>query len=85
MWHGERISKVCNQQIITTGNLADGTTTNRLKPVYSVKGAISAAIITTVEVGYQHGLVIAGTGTGNVFGWGYNGYGSIGGTKILKY
>jgi len=62
-----------------TGQLGDGTTTDRASPV-PVAGALSFSAI-AAGAGHTCGV----TATGSVYCWGYNAYGEIGdGTTIQR-
>ena len=62
-----------------SGQLGDGTTTNRTNPVQIKKGTK----FTQVSAGYRHGLAL--DREGNLWTWGYNGDGQLGdGSKINR-
>ncbi|MDD2913580.1 MAG: RCC1 repeat-containing protein, partial [Candidatus Pacebacteria bacterium] len=69
-----------------SGQLGDGTTTNKYTPV-QVKGVGGVDYLTSivhVAAGYHHTLALKSDGT--VYSWGYNEYGALGdGTTTNKY
>jgi alpha-tubulin suppressor-like RCC1 family protein len=58
--------------VTLTGEIGDGTTTNRIVPM--LINDLSNVI--QVEIGLNHGLALTGDGT--VYSWGHNGHGQIG-------
>jgi len=62
-----------------TGQLGDGTTTDRASPV-AVPGLVN---VVAVAAGNQHSLAMKSDGT--VWGWGYNAFGQLGdGTTVTR-
>ena len=60
-----------------TGQLGDGTTTNRSTPVaVNMNGALLGKSVTAIAAGYGH--TVALTSDGKVFAWGHNYYGELG-------
>jgi alpha-tubulin suppressor-like RCC1 family protein len=60
-----------------SGKLGDGTSTTRSTPVVISGGDLSGKVIVDVSSG-DYGHTLAVSSTGNVYSWGYNGFGQLG-------